>query len=168
MATQEAAQLVIDGLPVSERRVAIKGEVAVPAEVVDAVLGGEDINVNVVTRLVARNQTFARDQWGDDTAGVKLVLEVVQTKRVKRADPELTEDSRALARAERDAERAEERRRFEAEQEQWRNDIASAEKDDAEGKAEGGELAARKAAALDGETPEPAGDESDPRTPDAA
>lgn len=163
MATVETEQLVIDGLPVKDREVRIKGLIAVPADMIDEVLGGEEIDVRVIARLSRRTQGFAINQWGDDEASVSLTLEVNQTKRVKRVDPELTVERRAEKVAERDAEREEEKRRFDAEQAEWRRIAEAEQKEHDESQAKGGELAERRRKAQQEEAPEPAGDPADPR-----
>lgn len=142
-------QLMIDGLPVKERKVKLSGDVSVQPETVDALLGGEEVTVSVVARLSKRTQAFTRNVWGDDDANVVIALEVVRTKRVKREDPDLTVQSRAERIAERDAERAAEREKFDREQAAWRDAMAAEAGKERE--FEGGEVEAERQRIADAE-----------------
>ena len=72
--TAAGEQLAFEGLPVSDRRVHIVGEVTIPGERADTLALGQVLELHVTAIVKSVSGKQKRDDWGDDKADVTWTL----------------------------------------------------------------------------------------------
>ena len=76
MTTAAGEQLAFEGLPVSDRKVHIVGDIEIPGARADELALGQVLRLNVTAIVKSVSGKQKRDDWGDDKADVTWTLYV--------------------------------------------------------------------------------------------